>query len=121
MDLYRAAPARNPYFSRGSYWTVSMSFARQFARWLDEHFPKDRPHVIYATADADPSRILHVPFELPLPSNKVTELVRELKEADPLYDWLAFWEPGAFEGILTENYVCLSEAPVTANLLASGS
>ncbi len=109
VTLYRAADAEAPHFGRGSYWTRSESFARRFKLWLDQNYEGD--HAIYR-AGIDLAGELEVPFGLFLDSAKVSRQVEQL--AGATYTWLSFYEKGAFEGVMTRQYVYLGDEPIRA-------
>jgi hypothetical protein len=126
--LYRAAPAKDPYFGRASYWSTSEDFACRYARWLDKLAAKHPdiihgPNVVYrADVELDNSpegNHLEFPEQLLLDSVKVTRVARKHKDGER-GTWLSFREGSngrmaVWEGqVVPRNYVYLGDEPVEA-------
>jgi hypothetical protein len=118
--LYRAAPAEDPYFGHGSYWSASADFASGFADWANSrpelaHLGR---HVIYR-AEVELTNVL--PFAGPTDpatGSAITDLL-----AAEGYQWVSFIERGSVDGLSAEmaaltrtcpQYVYLGQAAIAA-------
>jgi hypothetical protein len=53
MILYRAAPRKEPYFGRGSYWTPSLNFVKSYRRWAHKTCPVLADRLVEARASEE--------------------------------------------------------------------
>lgn len=111
VTLWRAAPAVEPHFGQGSYWTASEQFAERFRLWLDQTY--GGTHLVYR-AEVELDSVLDVPFGVPISSTEVSARVTEL--AAEGYQWVTFYE-GFFEGSTSREFVYLGSTPIGADLV----
>jgi hypothetical protein len=107
--LWRAALRDAPYFGRGSHWTTSEDSARGFQRWLEETSSVRR--LIYR-AEVQLTGVFEAPSRVLLDPSEVTKCVAWAWPEG--YQWLAFYEAGAWDTRLAKQYVYLGHEPVTA-------
>jgi hypothetical protein len=117
--LYRAAPEREPYFGKGSYWTASVEFAERFAAWANSE-PRLKHlgvHVIYQ-AEVDLAELLE--YDEPM-SPAIIDACADLLAEE--HQWVAFRERGSSDGLdrvfaslvaSCRQYVYLGGVPIRA-------
>jgi len=113
MRLYRAAADTDPWFGRGSYWTVSAELVGEFAQRLRETVGDW--HSIYV-ADVDLGVHVEVPFGVFLDSAEVTAHIEGFALAG--VQWFSFFVDGPWREQLHRHYVYLGEEPVIARVVS---
>jgi hypothetical protein len=107
--LWRAALRDVPYFGRGSHWTTSEDSARGFQRWLEETSSVRR--VIYR-AEIRLTDVFEAPSGVLIDPSEVAKCAAWAWPEG--YQWLTFYDAGAWDTRLAKQYVYLGREPVTA-------
>jgi hypothetical protein len=92
--LWRAAPAANPFFGRGSYWTHSRPWAEFLGAFFDIFHPKALPRVLWQAETSISNRSACDYGELDMTPDQLDRVIRDNPDW-PGRRWLLFTEPNS--------------------------